>query len=202
MTTPPAAAPATDSTTAAPTALVPLVDGFETIEAMAVVDVLRRAGVLVTTAGVGSTRVTSSHGVTVEADALLADALRQPSWTAIVLPGGPGTPKLLEAPGLPDALRQLHAEGRLLAAICAAPTVLAALGLLDGRRACCFPAAEPRMNGATLSQDRVVEDGTIITSRAAGTAVEFALAVAARLAGPQRARQVAESILHIAPAAS
>jgi 4-methyl-5(b-hydroxyethyl)-thiazole monophosphate biosynthesis len=200
MTTQPAA-PATYSPTAPPTALVPLVDGFETIEAMAVVDVLRRAGVQVTTAGVGSRRVTSSHGVVVEADALLSDALQQP-WTAMVLPGGPGTPKLLEAPRLADALRQHHAKGRLLAAICAAPTVLAALGLLDGRRACCFPAAEPRMHGATLSHDRVVEDGTIITSRAAGTAVEFALAVAARLAGPDRAHQVAESILHVAPARS
>lgn len=179
----------------APTALVPLVDGFEETEAIATVDVLRRCGVWVTTAGVGSTRVTGSHDITIEADAVLADVIDE-NYDAIVLPGGPGTPRLDDVAGLHERLRRQADAGLWVCAICAAPTVLAAAGLLGGRMATCFPGAEGGMQDATLHRRVVVVDHPFITSRAVGTAIDFALAVASKLVGEDRAIDVARSILH------
>lgn len=178
-----------------PTALIPLVEGFEQVEALAVIDVLRRAKVAVTTAGHPGLEATSSHGVMVRADALLADMLAR-DWDAIILPGGPGTPRLAEAPGLLERLREQHASGRIVAAICAAPTVLAQAGLLEGVPATCFPGSRSGMKGAVLRDEPVVAHDNILTSQAMGTAVEFGLALAARLAGEDIAINVARSICY------
>jgi len=177
--------------------LMPIVDGFEQTEALATVDILRRAGVEVVTAGVGKRSATSSHGVTIETDALVDDVLVQP-WDAIVLPGGPGTPRLNEVAGLHDRLRAHAAGGKLTAAICAAPSVLAAAGLLDGRTAACHPSVEQALasSGARVVREAVAWDDPVLTSRGVGTALGFALALASRLAGEAKAREIAEAICY------
>lgn len=179
--------------------LIPLVDGFEETEAVTPIDLLRRANVEVVTAGIGTREPTGSHGITVRADALLEDVAGA-EYDAVVLPGGPGTPKLAESQRLGELLKEYAAEGKLLAAICAAPSVLAGLGLLAGRQATCFPAVEEKMQGAPLSHEPVVTDGNFITSRGAGTAVPFALAVIAYLEGEAAARKVSDAIIYTQPA--
>ncbi len=175
--------------------LVPLVDGFEEVEAVTAVDLLRRAGVKVITAGIGTTNPVGSHGMALEADVTLEEAARA-EYDAIVLPGGPGTPRLLESEILTSMIRHHAERGKLLAAICAAPTVLASLGLLEGRNATCFPAKEEKMAGAKLSHEPVVVDGHFVTSRGAGTAVPFALKVAEHLVGAETAEKVSRSIIY------
>jgi len=177
------------------TALIPLIDGFEETEAVAVIDILRRAGVEVVTAGVRRQSATGSHNIRVEADAVLDEVLDR-EWDAIVLPGGPGVRELNKVKALHRRLNRQVEEGRIVAAICAAPTILATAGLLDGREAACFPTVESSMGGAKILHKPVVEDGLLITSRGVGTAVDFALTVAGRLAGQAKAIEVARSILH------
>jgi len=175
--------------------LIPLVEGFEEIEAVAPIDLLRRAGLEVVTAGVGSRQVRGSHGIVVEADALLADVVGD-SFDLIMLPGGPGTRKLMDVAELQHALKAQVAAGRSVAAICAAPTVLAKAGLLRGRRVACFPAVEDELVGATVVREDVVIDGNMITSRGAGTSIPFALAIIAHLCGQAKAEEVARSVVY------
>lgn len=179
-----------------PSALVPLIDGFEETEAITTIDILRRAGVNVTTAGISRKTATGSHDITVTTDAIFGDVF-DGEFDAIVLPGGPGTKDLNQVAGLHDRLRRQAREGKLVAAICAAPSILAVAGLLEGKRATCFPAVEDKLNegGARILHDPVVEEGNLITSRGVGTALEFALAVAAYLAGRETATKVAKSIV-------
>ncbi len=165
--------------------LVPLAEGFEEIEAVTVIDILRRAGVEVLTAGLEPGPVTGSHGIGVVADATLDEALDQ-DFDMMALPGGlPGADHLENDPRIATMLRRLADSGRFTAAICAAPRVLAAAGLLDGRSATSYPGfLDPqRTPGLELSEAAVVEDGTVITSRGPGTAMDFALALVERLAG-------------------
>ena len=176
-------------------ALVPLVDGFEELEAIAVIDLLRRAGVSVITAGVAGRQATGSHAITVQCDSTLDDELPR-TFSAFVVPGGPGVAKLVEHEGLRDALKRQAAAGGLIAAICAAPLVLHAAGLLNGRRVACHPSVEARLTGATILHQAVVVDGRIVTSRGAGTAVPFALAVAGELVGRQASDDVAKAIIY------
>ncbi|MEQ8819575.1 MAG: DJ-1/PfpI family protein [Sumerlaeia bacterium] len=179
------------------TALVPLIDGFEETEAIATVDILRRGGVTVTTAGIADLRVGGSRGIVVQADTRYADTLLA-RYDAIVLPGGPGARKLNQVEGLHARLRQQAREG-VVAAICAAPVVLAAAGLLEGQPAACHPSAEGEMGGARLLRQPVVRAGNILTSRGVGTALDFALALVARLRGEEAARSVAEAIVYDGP---
>lgn len=176
--------------------LVPLVDGFEEIEAITSIDILRRAGIEVTTAGIGGSTATGSHAITVQPDVPF-DKARLKEFDLILLPGGPGTKKLGAAPGLQEMLKDHAARGKPLAAICAAPTILAEAGLLEARRATCYPSVESSMRGALLSHDPVVVDGSFITSRGAGTAVPFALAVVEMLLGKAKAEEVAHSIVYL-----
>lgn len=170
------------------TAIVILASGFEEVEALTVVDVLRRAGVECTTAGLGGTRITGAHDITVEADKELSQVSRIPD--AVILPGGmPGSEHLgLSAEAKALTLRA-HAAGKICAAICAAPAkTLGAWGLLDGRQATCFPGViEELPKAATYIEENVVEDGNIITSRGIGTAMAFALALVSRLTGRENA---------------
>lgn len=178
-----------------PRVLCLLFPGFEEIETLAPVDLLRRAGAHVVLASLtGEKLVTGRCQVTVQADAALADVADQP-FDLLVLPGGPGV-KAVRAEGRAAALaRQFVQAGRPVAAICAAPTVLADAGLLAGRRYTAHFSVHDELPGA-LAGERVVEDGPVITSRGAGTALEFGLALVRRLVGEAKAREVAAAIMY------
>ena len=178
--------------------LVPLAEGFEEIEAVTVVDLLRRAGIEVDTASLEGRHVTGSHGIRIDADIALADA-DAAAYDMIVLPGGmPGAEHLKNDPRVVDLLRRFAASGRYTAAICAAPGVLAHAGLLEGRSATSFPGflRPDSAPGLELSDAAVVVDGTVITSRGPGTSIEFALALVELLAGRETAVAVAERLQH------
>ena len=172
--------------------LMPLATGFEEIEAVTVIDLLRRAGIEVRTAALGLQRVTGSHDITVEADMLLDEA-RTGDYDMIVLPGGmPGAEHLKQDARVIELLRQFAAEGRYTAAICAAPGVLAHAGLLEGRAATSFPGFLDASSapGIRLVSEAVVTDGKVVTSRGPGTAMDFGLALIELLEGPEVRRAV------------
>ena len=170
-------------------------NGFEEIEALTPVDVLRRCGVEVCTAGVGGLKIEGSHGIIVTADCMV-DEIAQSQLEIIVLPGGLGGVNAISAsaPAL-DAVRQAWEDGKYVAAICAGPTVLASLGITDGRHATSYPGARGKMRGAIYEESPVVTDGKLITSRGAGTAMAFALELARVLCGEDTADKVARDML-------
>jgi len=170
-----------------PRILVPLAPGFEEIEAVTVIDLLRRAGCQVTTAGLSLGPVRGAHGICLLADEHLESVFDwHQDFDALVLPGGmPGSDHLRDDPLIIDLVRKLALSGRLVAAICAAPKVLVKAGVLEGRRATAYPGvleacAAP---GVQLSEEAVVEDGNLLTARGPGVAQDFALALVARLCG-------------------
>ena len=172
-----------------------LANGFEEIEALAPLDLLRRAGLEVTTVGIGGDRIVGSHGITVEADipeGLFADAAPD----MIILPGGmPGSRHLDESRTVDAALKAAARRGAYIAAICAAPMVLGHRGLLEGKRAICFPGFEKELEGATIATERVVRDGNIITAAGMGVALDFGLALVAALKGEEVASNLRRTIL-------
>ncbi len=173
-----------------------LAEGFEEIESVTPIDLLRRGGVEVTVIGVSDLEVTGSHGMPVRTDVKLDDADTD-SLDVLVLPGGmPGSSNLAADDRVNMLVRQFAAQGKLIAAICAAPAlVLAPLGVLDGRRATCYPAMKERAPGIDFSDEGVVKDGNIITGQGAGKAAEFALAVLEALEGRETAEKIGRSIL-------
>jgi 4-methyl-5(b-hydroxyethyl)-thiazole monophosphate biosynthesis len=178
-------------------ALVLLAEGFEEMEAVIIVDVLRRAQVEVTTASLAGLSVAGAHGMTLQADATL-DATDPNVFDAVVLPGGqPGSTHLRDDGRVHKLVRGQHASGRIVAAICAAPTVLEAAGILKGRVATSFPGNE--LPSAKYTEQRVAVDGNVITSRAAGTAFEFALTLVEQLVNPTVAAKLRHSMLVVSP---
>ncbi len=175
--------------------LVPLADGFEDIEAVAIIDVLRRGGVDVVTAALGdSLGVRSAHGITMQADARLADVLEN-EYDAIILPGGgEGTKNLRECAPLLERLRRQKADERLLCAICAAPTVLEAAAVIDDEDVTCYPSCMPEM-GRPVQHVPVVADRQLITGQGPGAATLFALVVLAHLEGERTAHNIANGML-------
>lgn len=173
-----------------------LADGFEEIEAISVIDVLRRAGLTVSAVGVHGARATGSHAIEVACDTTL-DALDVEAIDWIVLPGGmPGARVLAEDARVQALLRAHDERGRALAAICAAPMALGRAGLLRGKRATCFPGFEHELTGADVdARSRVVVDGRVITSRGPGTALEFALAIVRATAGDALADKLTSGML-------
>lgn len=172
-----------------------LAEGFEEIEAVTIIDVLRRAKIDTTTVGVGSDRVRGSHGIEVRADATL-DEISHDGWACVVLPGGiPGATNLQADERVQALLKAQHAGGGKLAAICAAPIALHRAGVLEGRRATSYPAFADQLVGVDYVQDTVVQDGTITTSRGPGTAMAFALALVQQLAGAEQAEALRTSML-------
>ena len=177
-----------------------LAEGMEEIEALTVVDLLYRAGIPCETVSITNSNVaTSSHDVSIVCDREIGDTRFDfDDYDMIVLPGGmPGTTNLGECEDLTDQVRRFAADGRQVAAICAAPTILAKLGLLEGRRATCFPNLQDVLveNGATLVQDEVVVDGNITTSKGMGTAIPFGLAIVAHYLGQEVADDLARKIV-------
>lgn len=175
-----------------PRVLVPLAPGFEELEAVTVVDLLRRAGVEVVTAGLADGPVRASRGVVVVPDTTL-DRVADDDFDMIVLPGGlPGADHLNADPRIHRILRRTAAAGGYTAAICAAPKVLAGAGLLDGRKATGYPGVLDRLNlpRTELLQRAVVTDGRIVTSRGPGTAMDFALELIERLLGKTKRDEV------------
>jgi 4-methyl-5(b-hydroxyethyl)-thiazole monophosphate biosynthesis len=176
----------------AKTTLVILGKGFEEIEALAPVDLLRRAGVECTTASCeGDRMVLGRSGIRIEADTLL-DEVAGRSFDCLVIPGGPGTMALRQDPRVLDLVRAHHGEDKLIGAICAAPAVLLDAGVLPGIRYTGHASILSEL--PEIQEQAVVVDGRVLTSRGAGTAVEFALALVAVLVGQEQADAVAASI--------
>ena len=178
------------------TALVPIADGTEEIEAVCIIDVLRRAGVSVTVASVDQLQVTASRGTKLVADRPIGDCVGE-TYDLVALPGGmPGAEHLRDSKDLGTILRRQRQEGRLYAAICAAPVVvLQHHGLLEGRRATCHPDFATQLHDAALVENRVVVDGPCITSRGPGTALEFALKLVELLYDGQKAQRIARRMM-------
>ncbi len=172
-----------------------LANGFEELEALSPIDVLRRAGVETVTVGVGGRAITSAHGVRFTADIEEGDIKLDDGLDMIVLPGGmPGTNNLEASPSVQAAIDFCVKNDRYVAAICAAPKILGAKGLLDGRKAVCFPGFESFLKGAEISADSVVQDGRFITAKGAGVALEFALKLAGLLTSEEKAEALAASL--------
>jgi 4-methyl-5(b-hydroxyethyl)-thiazole monophosphate biosynthesis len=178
--------------------LVPLAEGFEEIEAVTVVDVLRRAGVEVVVASLAPGPVRGAHGILLTADAELG-RLDGATFDMLVLPGGqPGTRNLAADARVLALVRQFAERKRTVAAICAAPVVLAEAGVLAGAgaRVTSHPGVRAQLAGATVDADAaVVRSGTFVTSQGPGTALAFALALAAELAGRERADELARAMI-------
>jgi len=179
-----------------PRVLMPLAEGFEEIEALAIVDVLRRAEIEVVVAGLQPGPVTSVRKITVLPDTTI-DTVSSDGFDMIILPGGqPGTDNLNNDPRIHRLLADFNSAGKLIAAICAAPIILGAAGLLSGRRATSYPTYSNRLGGALYdARTEVVTDGNIITSQGPGTAISFALAIVSRLAGESTAEEIAKAMV-------
>ncbi len=162
-----------------------LAEGFEEIEAVAPLDILRRAEIPVKTVGVTGDVVTGAHGIAIKADVSLND-MEIASADGVILPGGmPGTLNLQKASQVIDALNHCAKKKKLIASICAAPMVPGAMGLLEGRRAVCFPGFEDQLEGAVLQEDSVVQDENYITAKGAGVAIQFGAAIVDYCCGVQ-----------------
>ncbi len=174
-----------------------LAEGFEEVEALTPVDFMRRAGIEVTTVGVGGEYITGAHGITVKADACdTALCAEDCQVEMVVLPGGmPGTLNLKASPVVNAFIDKAVADGAFVAAICAAPSILGEKGLLKGKMAVCYPGFEEKLLGATVFQAGVICDGNIITANAAGAAVDFAAQLIAALKGEDEADKVLEAVI-------
>jgi len=180
--------------------VVPFAQGVEEIEFITVVDILRRAGVEVCTAALGDEMLVRGRSdIRIQADARLDDVLAR-DWDMVVLPGGlPNAHLLRDDARVRELVARLHGAGRQVAAICAAPTALAAYGLTAGRRVTSYPACRQDMErlqpDSIYVDEAVVEDASLVTSRGPGTALAFALRLVARLCGEERATQVRAEIV-------
>jgi len=173
--------------------LVPVADGTEELEAVAIIDILRRAGAIVTVASVsGELQITASRGVVIVADALIEECVDQ-DYDLVVLPGGiPGAEHLRDSAALIGMLKHQREKEGFYGAICASPAVvLQHHGLLEGRQATCHPGFADQIANRNQIESRVVVDGNCLTSRGPGTAVEFALALVEQLFGQAKREEVA-----------
>lgn len=173
-----------------------LAPGFEEIEAVVPLDLLRRAKIEVSTVGVGGLNIEGSHGITISCD-LVAEELTWDKPEMIILPGGmPGTKNLAKDSKVKEFLKSCEAEGSYIAAICAAPSILGQMGLLNGKHATCFPGFEEKLLGAIVSDLNVCTDGKIITARAAGAAFEFAGEIITALKGESASKAVLDAVFY------
>ncbi len=172
-----------------------LADGFEEIEGLTVVDLLRRAEIKITTVSITrELMVAGSHGIKVDADGLFED-YDYSDAELLVLPGGmPGTKNLAAHNELIELLKKFKREDKALAAICAAPSILGENGLLKGKEVTCFPGFEDKLLGAKATGARAVTDGNIITGKGMGTAIEFSLEIIRFLANDETAEKIGKTI--------
>ncbi|HWT27486.1 MAG TPA: DJ-1 family glyoxalase III [Mobilitalea sp.] len=172
-----------------------LAEGFEEIEGLTVVDMLRRAKIDISMVSItGNRLVTGSHQITTTADQLFEETDFDDA-DLLVLPGGmPGTKNLLEHEGLDRLLKEFNTRGKSLAAICAAPRVLGTKGLLNSKKATCYPGNEESLIGAHYVDTAVVKDGNITTSKGMGTAIDFSLSLIKSLVGEEEAKSIAAAI--------
>lgn len=172
-----------------------LAEGFEEVEALATVDVLRRAGLEVKTVGVSGSVVSGSHSIPVVCDTVIGDVEPDGSIDAVVLPGGmPGTINLEKDEKVNRFIDFAYDNGKYVCAICAAPSILGKKGLLEGREAICFPGFEEYLLGAKLSDKSVCVDGKIITAKACGVALKFGKVIAEQFIGTEKADALWESL--------
>jgi 4-methyl-5(b-hydroxyethyl)-thiazole monophosphate biosynthesis len=173
-----------------------LADGFEELEAVAAIDVLRRAGLDVHVVAVADgPMMRGAHDIQVKADARLAEVSGR-TFDAVVLPGGmPGSATLAASPVVRELLRRTHTAGGVVAAVCAAPLALHAAGLLVGKRFTCYPSVAAKITDGIHTGNRTERDGKIVTGQAAGSAVEFALAVVAAMGLPDKAAEVGAAMV-------
>lgn len=175
--------------------LVPLADGCEELEAVTIIDLLRRAGIEVVVAGLKPGVVKASRGVQLVPDVTLDQALGD-GYDMVVLPGGmPGAAHLKDDVRVVDLLKNMASAGKYTAAICAAPMVLAEAGLLRGKQATSYPGFLDGLPDVTLRAEAVVQDGTVLTSRGPGTAMDFALQLVETLAGRAKREQVETALV-------
>lgn len=174
-----------------------LADGFEEIEGLTVVDLMRRAGIDIATVSImGRKEITGSHRIQIQADLLWEEADLSEA-DMLVLPGGePGTTHLENYAPLTEYVKEYARKGGETAAICAAPRVLAGLGLLEGRKATSYPSVMERLKGAELTEESVAVDGNITTSRGLGTAIDFALVLIGKLEGADKAEEIGKSVVY------
>ncbi|HOF40005.1 MAG TPA: DJ-1/PfpI family protein [Candidatus Hydrogenedentes bacterium] len=180
-----------------PSVLVPLAEGFEEIEAITLIDILRRAEFDVVTASLGDEAVEAAHGVSILADCTLDEALEK-EYDMVVLPGGlPGADYLDNDARIHQLLKKTAESGRFVGAICAAPKVLANARLLDGKKATSYPGFVDKMDlpTTTYTGSAVETDGKVITSRGPGTAMDFALAIIEALDGPAKRKAVEDGLM-------
>lgn len=174
-----------------------MVDGFEEIEALTVVDLARRAGIEVDViSAMADCIVCGSHKIPVVCDMHISD-VEKDVYDMVVLPGGPGHRALEENSVVMDMVDTYFAKGKFVAAICAAPSILGKRGILNGKKACCFPSFEKYLEGAEVSFDKVCVDGNVITSRGMGTAMDFAIAIVEALEGKEKALEKAKEIVYV-----
>ena len=180
-----------------PTILVPLAEGFEEIEAITIIDILRRAEFEVVTASLGDTSVKAAHGIAVVADCTLDDALKR-DYDMVVLPGGlPGADNLDEDARIHEILKKTAESGKFIGAICAAPKVLANAKLLEGKKATSYPGFLDKMDlpNTTYTGGAVEKDGKVLTSRGPGTAMDFALAIIETLESADKRKTIEDALV-------
>ena len=178
-------------------ALVLLAEGFEEVEALTVVDYLKRKDVLCETCSItGEKMVVGAHEIRVEADKVLAEIKSIDNYQALIIPGGlPGATNLRDNPIVVNLVQGFNHEGKILAAICAGPIVLERAGVLKGKKVTSYPGFEGELKGSTYLEDIVVQDGNIITARGPAVAVYFALKILENLAGKEKANELKKDIL-------
>lgn len=172
-------------------------EGFEEVEGLTVVDILRRAGINIHTVSITKSKmVTSSHRVTLKAD-MTFDQVPFEEADMLILPGGmPGTKNLLAHKELCNQLKEFYRQGKMLGAICAAPMVLGENGILEGKKAVCYPGFEEHLKGADIEVLEAVQDGNVITSRGLGTAIEFGLTIVSHFMGKEKADEIKNAIIY------
>lgn len=177
-------------------AVVFLIEGFEEIEAITTIDILRRAGIKTASVSLtGKYEVFGSRSITVMADKIFDD-LKDVKGTMLILPGGPGTANYKKHEILLELLKMHNNNGEHIAAICAAPTILGMLGLLKDKTAVCYPSLEAELNAKEIGMASVVTDGNITTSRGPATSTDFALEIVRIIKGLESAGAVAEALLY------
>ena len=175
-----------------------LADGFEEVEALTVVDLLRRANIEIKTVSIMSDNfVTGSHKIEIKSDLVFDKAESFYDADVIIFPGGlQGTNNLKAHAGVNEIIHHYNDNNKLVAAICAAPSVLGNAGILKGKKAVCYPGFEPKLTGADVKYDNVCSDANVITSRGLGTAIDFALRLIETLDSASTAQEVAKSIVY------